>query len=151
MIGCTFSISGWRLKLKPGGRRHRGHARQRHFGKIVLKGDAVLEARARFQNRSAIYKPPPMHQKSLMEEKHAHDPGEELIEATNEPLATSPAANRMRLHRQRRRMGLRCVVVELRETEIDALTRKGFLKADARNDPYTIREALVCAFRPHLK
>jgi len=38
--------------------------------------------------------------------------------------------------------GIRCVVVELRETEIDALTKKGLLKTDARNDPYAIRQAL---------
>jgi predicted N-formylglutamate amidohydrolase len=72
----------------------------------------------------------------------AHDPDVELIEATNEPLAPSPAANRMRLHRQRRHMGLRCVVVELRETEIDDLTKKGFLKDDGRNDIRAVREAL---------
>jgi hypothetical protein len=34
------------------------------------------------------------------------------------------------------------LIVELRETEIDALTRRGFLKADARNDPYSIQMAL---------
>ena len=35
-------------------------------------------------------------------------------------LSISPAASRMRRHRQRRRDGLRCLVIELRETEIDA-------------------------------
>jgi hypothetical protein len=48
----------------------------------------------------------------------------------------------MRAHRQRRREGLRCLTIELRETEIDALARKGFLKADARNDPNSIQMAL---------
>jgi hypothetical protein len=33
----------------------------------------------------------------------------------------SPAAARMRLHRDRRRRGLRCLTIELRETEIDVL------------------------------
>jgi hypothetical protein len=61
----------------------------------------------------------------------------------NEPGARlSPAAERMRLHRERRRWGLRCMTIELRETEIDALIRKGMLKADARNDPGAVCKAL---------
>jgi hypothetical protein len=54
----------------------------------------------------------------------------------------SAAAERMRAHRDRRRAGLRCVGVQLRETEIDVLIRKGLLKADARNDLYAVRDAL---------
>jgi hypothetical protein len=45
----------------------------------------------------------------------------------------------MRAHRQRRRDGLRCLTIELRETEIDALIGK---KAVARNDEDAIRDAL---------
>ena len=45
----------------------------------------------------------------------------------------------MRAHRQRRRDGLRCVTIELRETEIDMLLGR---KADARNDADAIRDAL---------
>ena len=41
---------------------------------------------------------------------------------------TTPAAARMRLHRDRRRRGLRCLTIELRETEIDALIRIGLLE-----------------------
>jgi hypothetical protein len=48
----------------------------------------------------------------------------------------------MRLHRQRRRLGLRCIVVQLRETEVDELIRKGLLAQDARNDRVALREAL---------
>jgi hypothetical protein len=33
-------------------------------------------------------------------------------------------------------------MIELRETEIDALVRNGFLKADARTDLYAIEMAL---------
>jgi hypothetical protein len=33
-------------------------------------------------------------------------------------------------------------MVELRETEIDALIRKGFLKQETRNDEHAVREAL---------
>jgi hypothetical protein len=52
----------------------------------------------------------------------------------------------MRAHRQRRRDGLRCIVVQLRETEIDELIRRKLLQADARNDPYAIRQALHMHF-----
>jgi hypothetical protein len=58
------------------------------------------------------------------------------------PPSISAAAERMRLHRHRRRNGLRCLNVELRETEIDTLIRKGLLKQETRNDPYAVREAL---------
>jgi hypothetical protein len=64
------------------------------------------------------------------------------VASTTEPVACSPAADRMRRHRQRRRDGLRCLNVELRETEIDALIRKGFLKHETRNDPGAIIDAL---------
>jgi hypothetical protein len=37
----------------------------------------------------------------------------------------SGAAKRMRRYRQRRREGLRCLTVQLRETEIEALIHKG--------------------------
>jgi hypothetical protein len=58
----------------------------------------------------------------------------------------SPAAERMRRHRERRRDGLRCLVVELRETEIDTLVQKGFLNAETRNDTLAVREALYQYF-----
>jgi hypothetical protein len=61
---------------------------------------------------------------------------------TSPPIACSAAAQRMRAHRKRRRAGLRCIVVQLRETEIDVLIRKGLLKADARNNVRAIRDAL---------
>lgn len=61
---------------------------------------------------------------------------------TAAPATHSPAAERMRRHRERRRDGLRCLIIELRETEIDALVRNGFLKADARNDLCSIEMAL---------
>ena len=61
---------------------------------------------------------------------------------TKEPDARSAAAERMRRHRERRRMGLRCLMIEVRETEIDALVRAGLLGAEMRNDPVSIIEAL---------
>jgi hypothetical protein len=54
----------------------------------------------------------------------------------------SSAAERMRAHRQRRRDGLRCLTIELRETEIDALILKGLLKPETRNDASVIIDAL---------
>ena len=49
---------------------------------------------------------------------------------TTDLTGRSPAASRMRLHRQRRRMGLRCIVIELRATEVDELVQQGFLTED---------------------
>ena len=60
----------------------------------------------------------------------------------------SPAAERMRLYRERRRNGLRFLNIELRETEIDTLVRKGLLKSETRNDAYAIIEAFY-AFLDH--
>jgi hypothetical protein len=61
---------------------------------------------------------------------------------TPPPLARSAAAERMRACRERRRLGLRCLTVQLRETEVDVLIQKGLLEAVARNDPYAVRNAL---------
>ena len=68
------------------------------------------------------------------------------MQATVEPINRSSAAERMRLHRERRRAGMRCLMIELRETEIDALIRKGFLKTDARNDTSAIVDAVYAYF-----
>ena len=57
-------------------------------------------------------------------------------------LARSAAAERMRRHRQRRRNGLRCLIIELRATEIETLIRKGLLTAETRNDASALRKAL---------
>ena len=54
----------------------------------------------------------------------------------------TPAANRMRRHRERRRDGMRCLWVELHETELDALVRKGLLEPASRNDENAIADAL---------
>jgi hypothetical protein len=55
---------------------------------------------------------------------------------------TTPAAERMRRHRERRREGLRCLWVELRDTEINALMRKGLLKPETRHEQNAIADAL---------
>jgi hypothetical protein len=56
----------------------------------------------------------------------------------------TPAAARMRRHR--RRDGLRCLNIEFRATEIDALIDRGFLKPETRNDAKSIIEALYAFF-----
>jgi hypothetical protein len=53
----------------------------------------------------------------------------------------SSAALRMRRHRERRRDGLRCMTVELRETEVTALIRRGLLKGETRNDRSAVKAA----------
>jgi hypothetical protein len=53
----------------------------------------------------------------------------------------SAAALRMRRHRERRRDGLRCMTIELRETEITALIRNGLLKEDVRSDLRAVKTA----------
>ena len=64
-------------------------------------------------------------------------PAEMIVSASmTDAVPRSAAAERMRRHRQRRKDRLRCLVIELSEAEIDALTRRGFLKADTRNDPH---------------
>ena len=54
----------------------------------------------------------------------------------------TPAAERMRRYRERRREGLRCIWVELFKTEIEALVRHRLLKPEARHDPNAIADAL---------
>jgi hypothetical protein len=48
----------------------------------------------------------------------------------------------MRRHRERRRKGLHCLTVELRETEIDALITRGWLIRDCRHNNLAVRKAL---------
>ena len=64
-----------------------------------------------------------------------------MTDAISSP-SISAAAERMRRHRERRREGLRCLMIELRETEIDELIRKGLLKLEMRNDTNAIIEGL---------
>ena len=68
------------------------------------------------------------------------------IPPTNAPAPPSAAAERMRLFRERRRKGLRCLTIQLRETEIDALVRMGLLAPQMRNDANAIIEAMYAFF-----
>lgn len=60
--------------------------------------------------------------------------------------STSLAAARMRRHRQRRRDGLRCLTIQLRETEIDVLVHEGLLKPETRHSKNAIINALHAFF-----
>jgi hypothetical protein len=53
-----------------------------------------------------------------------------------------PPAERMRLHRKRRELGLRCVLIELHDSEIDRLIAIGLLSSERRSDPEAIKAAL---------
>jgi hypothetical protein len=57
-------------------------------------------------------------------------------------LSTNAGAKRMRRHRQRRRDGMRCLQLEIRDTEIDELIRIKLLKEETRNDRQAIIDAL---------
>jgi hypothetical protein len=61
---------------------------------------------------------------------------------TTPPIACSAAARRMRAHRKRRKAGLRCLTIELRETEVTELIRRKLLEGDARHDKNAVRMAL---------
>jgi hypothetical protein len=68
----------------------------------------------------------------------------------NGPLSNRPAdgaalsagARRMARHRNRRRKGLRCITIEIFETEINALMRRELLAPNNRTDITAIRKAL---------
>ena len=54
---------------------------------------------------------------------------------------SSSVAHRMRLYRARKLAGLRCLTLEVRETEIAALVRRGLLRADSQTDDNAVRDA----------
>ena len=58
------------------------------------------------------------------------------------PAVRSPAAERMGLYRLRRQLGSRCLLIEISETEIEGLIRKGLLPAEMRNDVGAVMSAL---------
>jgi hypothetical protein len=65
----------------------------------------------------------------------------EASPTTKEP-SRSAAALRMQRHRARRRRGLRCLLIELREVEIDQFVRRRRLSAGDREDPEALRRTL---------
>jgi hypothetical protein len=57
-------------------------------------------------------------------------------------MPLSPTAERMRLHRARRRLGLRCFNVEIRQAEIAELARRGYLSRGSGDDADVVIAAL---------
>ena len=64
------------------------------------------------------------------------------VSPTTNLAPRSLAAERMRRHRQRKRNSMRCLTIELRETEIETLVRQGLLPTEMRNDPQAVCRAL---------
>jgi hypothetical protein len=71
----------------------------------------------------------------------SHDVETDFVPVTAQSTL-SAAARRMRTHRKRRRLGLRCVTVQLRATEVSELTRRGLLKEEERDDYRAVRNAV---------
>ena len=63
------------------------------------------------------------------------------VYTSTEPRITAGAL-RMRASRQRRRAGLRCITLDLRESEIDRLIELGYLLGADRNDKNQVLVAL---------
>jgi hypothetical protein len=67
--------------------------------------------------------------------------------AVSSPVEKEPAhsasTRRMKLHRQRRRQGLRCATVPLREGQIEGLIHRGWLARAERADRAAIEKALL--------
>ena len=57
----------------------------------------------------------------------------------------------MRLHRERRRDGMRCLTVEIHVSEVEALVRHGLLAAEARHDVNAIAEAFYAHIEQTLR
>jgi hypothetical protein len=54
----------------------------------------------------------------------------------------SSAAKRMRRYRERRQRGLRCVTIQIRQSEVDALIHRRLLAPDQRSDQNAMVQAL---------
>jgi hypothetical protein len=61
-----------------------------------------------------------------------------------EEARITPGARRMRASRQRRRDAMRCVTLDLRETEVDRLIKRGYLRSVDRADR---NEVLLALYR----
>ena len=61
-------------------------------------------------------------------------------------IVRTHGAERMRRCRQRRRDGLRCYRLELRDSEIKDLVRRGLLLASEQTNPNAVTKALYAFF-----
>jgi hypothetical protein len=72
----------------------------------------------------------------------AHDVAIEVAPPVEEEPGHSASARRMRVHRERRRRGLRCVTVALGESQIEWLVWRGFLPRAERANRIALQKAL---------
>jgi hypothetical protein len=70
-------------------------------------------------------------------------------DAAKTQIGLTPAAERMRRSRNRRRMGIRCYTIQLRDSEIAALVRRGLLSTQEQTDRIAIVKAMH-AFLDHI-
>ena len=63
----------------------------------------------------------------------------------------STSAERMKWHRARRASGLRSVTIEVRDTEVAEMTRRGLLAPQAAADTVAIRDAIHALLDRHLR
>ena len=66
----------------------------------------------------------------------------ETAETSPPTIERSAAALRMQRYRARRRKGVRCLLIELREAEIDQFVRRRRLSPGDREDPEALRRTL---------
>jgi len=64
-----------------------------------------------------------------------------MNDATSSPDVALRSAERMQRHRRRRKKGLRCVMLEVRDRELDALVLRGHLQELERDDVGAVRRA----------
>jgi hypothetical protein len=69
--------------------------------------------------------------------------------ATKAEIARARATERMRRSRNRRRIGIRCFTLQLRESEIAALVRRGLLPSDEQTNRIAVVKAMH-AFLDHV-
>jgi len=60
------------------------------------------------------------------------------------------STERMRIHRQRFKRGLKCVLIEVRDSEIKELIRRGFITETDSASQYSLRHALHNFLDQHL-
>jgi hypothetical protein len=59
------------------------------------------------------------------------------------PSSSSPAAERMRLYRKRRREGMQYVQIPLHKSEVEDLIGLGFLQREQREDAQALQAAVL--------
>ena len=75
----------------------------------------------------------------------------ETVAAVAAERRASASTERMRRSRERQRKGLRCLTIELRETEIDALVRRKRLSNEDRSNLTAIRTAIYAFLDDYLR